>query len=314
MGLSEREYMRPPNATRRAFSAHPATWSLIGLNVAFFFVQTILAAAGRESEVLSYFLLWKGGIESGCVWSIFTYALFHGGLLHLLFNCVAIRCAGGPVEQSDGIRRMLTVYWGGVAAGALFWLALAFAGNSYSPCLGASAGAFALFAYVLMKKPEQVIRLFVFIFPLPAMRARNALWMLVGVSAFFLLTTEIPHATGWWKPLPDVFGASQMAHSAHLGGAAWGIGMVFFKKFLSLLPTKQREKFRVSPLKQSVAVSVERESRPEAERFRQTVEIRMPSKEEADRILDKISTSGLKSLTPEELRTLEQTSRFLKRR
>jgi membrane associated rhomboid family serine protease len=140
-------------------------------------------------------------------WQLVTYAFLHGGLLHLMFNMLALAMFGAPLEYTWGERRFLTYYLVCVVGAGVCQLlvgsyALSHGADPY-PTIGASGGVFGLLlAYGWLFPYQRVMLLFP---PIP-MRART----LVIVYGLFELGLGV---TGLQ---PGV------AHFAHLGGMLFG--------------------------------------------------------------------------------------------
>ena len=72
---------------------------------------------GKDAGVITEWLcLRTSAVLGGQVWRVVTSALLHGGLIHLLGNCVHLWIAGGLVEREIGGGRFALV----LAAGAVF--------------------------------------------------------------------------------------------------------------------------------------------------------------------------------------------------
>src|SRR5262245_23017870 len=89
--------------------------ALISANVAFFFAQTFVPS-----------LTWTFGLRPGAVlmqgriWQLATYMFLHGGIVHILFNMLALWMFGTELERIWGSRYFLKFYFvSGVGAGVL---------------------------------------------------------------------------------------------------------------------------------------------------------------------------------------------------
>src|SRR5688500_3662145 len=112
--LDDRPYMR--SETGRAGCS--MTMLILVANVVCFSVQYFF---GGYSILLSkYFALSAEGLRHGFVWQLFTFQFMHGGLLHLLFNSIAIYCFGRAVEETVGPRTFLKLYiFSGIIGGLI---------------------------------------------------------------------------------------------------------------------------------------------------------------------------------------------------
>jgi membrane associated rhomboid family serine protease len=160
-------------------------------------------------------------------WQVFTYMFLHSSqsIMHILYNMFALWMFGSTLENLWGPKRFLLFYlicgvgaafvnMGAMAVDVAKWNELLMSGviskpeyymKLNTPTVGASGavmGIIAAFAYTFPNK-----EIFVFLFPV------KAKWLLLGMV------------------LLDLFGGfsnqqSNIAHFAHLGGAAFGIIIV----------------------------------------------------------------------------------------
>jgi membrane associated rhomboid family serine protease len=198
-------------------------------------------------------------------WTIVTYMFLHGGLMHILFNMLGLFFFGPQVEDRLGPKRFATLYFLSGVTGAVvsFFLAPA------SPIIGASAGVFGVmlaFAYFWPNAPIYIWG----VLPIPAR-------VLVIITTIFALISGIQGSRGG------------VADFAHLGGYA---GAYLYLKWLDRRTTRRREQFttRAAPP-------------PPAIKNWQQVDMKSiheVNRDEVNRILDKISASGVDSLTAQE--------------
>jgi membrane associated rhomboid family serine protease len=219
-------------------------------------------------------------------WSLVTYALLHGSLLHLLFNMLGLFMFGPPVEANLGGTRFIRLYLVSTLGGAA--LSLAFVAlTGHGVIIGASAAVFGVMLAFVLDWPDAPV----FVFPLPV--PVKAKWVMVFLAAISL-------AAGLGGARDGV------AHLAHLGGFG---GALLYLRGAALLrasaPGRARERPRavlVHPSGQA-----ERREAQAARRGRHGADAATLA--EVDRVLDKISAGGLDSLTPEERRFLDEISR-----
>jgi len=136
-------------------------------------------------------------------WQLASYALLHGGLLHLAFNMYGLWMFGSALEQLWGPRRLLQFYVVCVlAAGAVQLLVASGAPVPY-PTVGASGGLFGLLLGYAMMFPQRTLMLLFPPIPMPA-------WLFAVLFGLLELTLGFAGAqTG-------------IAHFAHLGGMVGG--------------------------------------------------------------------------------------------
>jgi len=229
------------------------------------------------------------------VWRFIGFQFLHGTFPHILFNMIGLYFFGPLVESRLGSKRYLAFYLLCGIFGAVMFLLLNLGGfivqtyfgshvtvpalifdSPYTPLIGASAGVFGVLmagAYIV---PNATVLLF-FILP---MRLATLAYALVAIALFTV-----------------IFGGHNAGGEAgHLGGAIAGFYFIrrpqhlhgFFDFIGWADPTShhyQHKRQRAGP------------APPPAKRA------------EIDRILDKISDTGLHSLSEKEKRILREASK-----
>lgn len=184
----------------------PALRVLLIVNAAVFVLDALLGLGSegpsRRAGVRELFSLipWEV-VHHGRLWQLLTYAFFHAGLMHLLFNLLALWMFSGEIERVMGSRRFVLFYLAcalgaGVATALLRW-------NSPHPTLGASGAVYGvLLAYGLLF-PDRILYLY-FIVPV---RARIVVAVFALIELFLSATAT----------------RDGIAHLTHLGGmlTAW---------------------------------------------------------------------------------------------
>ncbi|MGD8276642.1 MAG: rhomboid family intramembrane serine protease [Gemmatimonadota bacterium] len=220
-------------------------------------------------------------------WTLITYMFVHGGFMHILFNMLGLFFFGPPLEARWGSREFLKFYFICGMGGAIF--SFIFANN---PIIGASAAVYGVGLAFAMNWPDTPIYIWGIV-PIPA---KILFSLLVAFSLFSAFTGR----------------SDGVAHFAHLGGIV--AAFVYIKWDVHRRSTalarwrkgKSRKKLSVVPGRSEPA----RPESPEAAAPSQP-----SSAEEAqllgelDRVLDKISASGMASLTPAERKLLDDVSR-----
>lgn len=226
------------------------------------------------------------------VWRFIGFQFLHGSFSHLLFNMIPLYFFGPIVEKYLGGKRYLAFYLLCGMCGALLYLVLNLGGvvvsllahrtvavpgllfNSMAtPLVGASAGVFGVLMAGAFLVPNAVVLLF-FILP---MRLATLAYAFVALALLSVL----------------LGGHNPGGEAGHLGGAIAGFYFIrrpdklhgFFDFLGRVDPTSHHYRGRRS--------SARRPGRP---------------RKEVDRILDKISNSGLHSLTDKEKRILREAS------
>lgn len=247
-------------------------------NVVLFLITTAF-------PILQHWLAFVPDLALVRPWGLITYMFVHADFFHLFFNMLVLFFFGPPLEGMWGGREFVKFYavsgLGGAAASFLFAPQIG--------VVGASAAVYGVMLAFAMNWPDMIINVF-FILPV------KVKWFVA-----FLAALNIASIIGG--------AGGGVAYFAHLGGfvAAW-LYLRFddrltdrvsrLKKFVS------RRRMQVSP------GGTEKAPDPEARGGR-----RPPRREEdrvfdeVDRVLDKISASGLQSLSEEERRLLDDVSK-----
>lgn len=217
-------------------------------------------------------------------WTLVTYSFVHGGFWHLAFNMLALFFFGPPLEARWGGREFLKYYLLCALGGA----ALSFIFASHSAVVGASAAVFGVMLAFALTWPDAPIYFFG-IFPV------KAKWLVAILAAFSLFSAVTGARDG-------------TAHFAHLGGFV--AGFLYLKlsdpisyRLRRLKKSMPRSRFSVIPGGEQQQTPPPTEPRP----LRRRDEERLL--DEVDRVLDKISESGLSSLSADERQLLDEASR-----
>lgn len=224
-------------------------------------------------------------------WSALTYMFVHGGLIHLALNMLGLWMFGSPVERRMGSRSFLGFYLlcgVGAALFALGLMGLQWRVHSFVGASGAVLGVSVAFA---MLWPEA--ELIVFPIPVP-LKARTVTVLLVAFNALMIV----------------LGGDDGVAYEAHVGGAAAGYLMLRLKLFGAPdapEPPRPLERMAMAPSGRSGAAQPGQATAPR--RAPRRAADADPVAVELDRVLDKISATGIDSLTPDERRFLDDQSR-----
>lgn len=261
---------------------------LIFWNVALFVFPwlffALLSLAGIDIDYIQYIslssnpsqLLWKP-------WSLLTYAFFHSGIMHILFNLIVFNFAG----------RLFMTYFTGKQLLGLYILSAIFAGIIYilvfyvlsisAPIVGASAAIMAVLVATTTYNPLMELRLLII--------GNVKLW---HVTAVIILVD-----------LMQIRSENMGGHISHLAGAFFGF------IFIKLL----QNGFDLSSIVSSVLAffsnlfrkdkgtpfkKVHKNYNKPVAKNTSKIITRDKSQQQIDEILDKISQSGYDSLTKEE--------------
>lgn len=190
----------------------PVTKILLwALGIAFLLQQLV------EAPALTWFALWPwaevpvGGGEMHQLfkpWQLVSYALLHGGFIHLFFNAFALIQFGPRLEYSLGQKRYIQFLLTGTLGAALCQLVVGSmmvnAGSQPFPTVGASGAVYAVLLAWAVLYPHDRVQLI-----LPPMEVSvRTMVIIFGALALFMGVTGT---------------AGGVAHFAHLGGmlAGW---------------------------------------------------------------------------------------------
>ena len=171
------------------------------------------------------------------VWQLFTYSWLHdlGGLMHILFNGLALFFFGPELERRWGGRAffkfwMLTGLFAGVFSVLVGKLVPAWFDQ---PILGASGAIFGLLAAWSMLFPNREV-LLLFFFPL---KVKYLVWLSVGIDLVIFMAND-PRANG-------------IAFQTHIGGALTGWFLITGNWHPRVFWPKLRARFGPKPKKTS---------------------------------------------------------------
>ena len=186
----------------------PAVKALLIANIGIFLVQyfgqfvPIAPYGDLNGAAIELLGLTPALVVRGYLWQPVTYLFLHAGVIHLIFNMLALWMFGVDLERRWGRIAFLRYYFVcGVGAGLTTVLAgLASRAIYLTPTIGASGAIFGLLLAYAMVFPNRII--YYFIFPIP-------------VRVYVLLT-------GLLVLYQSAQGGGGVAHFAHLGGLIFG--------------------------------------------------------------------------------------------
>ncbi|HEX6135107.1 MAG TPA: rhomboid family intramembrane serine protease [Longimicrobiales bacterium] len=261
------------------FGLTPWVKNLIIANVALFLMDYLTRG------VLGIYMAFVPSRILVAPWTLVTYMFAHGNFWHLFWNMLGLFFFGPPLEQRWGSTQFIKYYFICGLGGA----ALSFLFAPMSPIIGASAAVYGVMLAFAMSWPDAPI----YIWGILPVKAKY----LVAVLAVFSILSMVQPSGG------------NIAHAAHLGGFAAGFlylrlgspggGMGGLRRMLN----KRRLRV-VTPDDTARKPTV---SRPATARRRGGEEEKLL--DELDRVLEKISTQGMSSLTPQERKLLDEVSR-----
>ncbi|MBA4072477.1 MAG: hypothetical protein C0497_11665 [Gemmatimonas sp.] len=281
---------------------------LLGINIAVYFLQVTVVSPDDMFEALGFHSR-DIGAPGRAWWTIGTYMFVHGGIWHLVLNVYTLWLFGPRVEAAwtpgEFTRFYLFCGLGG------WFLHLFMAGDTV--LIGASAAVMGVMLAYAALWPHDTV----YLFGLVPMTVR---WLMVVVVVMNLL--------GGMASMPD----SGIAYLAHLGGlgAAWlylrtsaRVSLAGVRRHVEPVPDLPEEdlphavpKSHRSPREPKADDAVARSKAMTARRPApaRPGQAKAPAPSETDaarlnRVLDKISASGLASLTTEERQLLDDASK-----
>ncbi len=207
-------------------------------------------------------------------WTLITYMFLHVGFQHIFFNMLSLFFFGPRLELELGGKRFLQLYFLSGVAGGL----LSFAFSPMAAIVGASGAVYGVMLGYAFYWPRQPIY-FWGVFPL------EARWLILGMTVLSIIG-----GTG----MTD----GGVAHFAHLGGFLGGyLYLKLFYKGSTLVANE-------TPVLQPVVRQEDLDRWQKIPREN----LHIVNREELDRILNKISSSGVGSITTTERSFLERFS------
>ena len=216
-------------------------------------------------------------VTRGMVWELATYMFLHGSFMHILFNMFLLIMFGSEMERWWGSREFVKYYFvTGIGAGVVHILSAYLFGNPHGLVIGASGAVLGvLLAYGLTFPNRQIL-----------------LWFVIPVSARTLVIV-----LAVMDLLFAFSGNDGVARFAHLGGML--TGLLYLKREI-LTSVWKRWTARTFHQGQT--------------RNRRSGKRDEELQEEMNRILDKIRTDGIGSLSPEEKRNVQEWGERARRR
>jgi membrane associated rhomboid family serine protease len=284
--LSDRNYMSPQDGnSERASGGVRAVFILIAINVAVF-----LLIPG-DSWLYSELSMSTFGIKSLKLWQLATAMFLHSKvtIMHLLFNMWGLYLFGTIVAPVLGARRFLTLYLISGVCGNLLWML--FNWDSPVGLVGASGALFGIMLATAMLYPDKE---FIMIFlPVP-MKTKTLVIVYAVIEVFSELSMQ-----------------DNIAHLAHLGGFLGGyvyIKFLFGKNipwdlFGFLIPGVKKT-FNPPP-GWTLHPQPRQEKGDDYEEHLRNPDQKVTQRE-LDQILDKISHTGINSLSETEMGILKK--------
>lgn len=284
MGLYDREYSRGPEPGFHLTAPTSATVQIMLLTGAVYLLQ-LSPVGDRIGEIFALKADWF--TRPWTCYQLLTYGFLHStrDIGHILLNMLIFFMFGRELEYKYGRREFVTFYLAAIVFAGLAWSLSEYAYVSSIGArgvahqigtVGASGGIAGLVALFALNFPHRQVLLF-FVIPMP-------MW----VAAVLGLAWDVKGAVGR---------TGEVAFTAHLGGALFGLLYYHFKWSLS--------RFIPSTLAWPRAKPRLRVHAPNDENGSEEDELG----DAVDAILQKIQEQGQDSLTWNERRLLEKASR-----
>jgi membrane associated rhomboid family serine protease len=280
-----------PTVIRWLLISNVAVWLLVEFILRPFVLNDIPIGGGNG--LVTYFLaLWPLRMNF-YPWQLVTYMFLHGGFMHLLFNMFALWMFGMELENVWGSRKFLLYYTiCGVGAGISNLLIGPLFEGVAGPTVGASGAIYGVLIAFGMMFPDRPI----FVYFLLPIRARYFVLIYIGIELFYGVTGTADH----------------VAHFAHLGGAAVGFVYLTLDGKVNLLPGvfgRLRRKAAPGDAGYYHSVSTDKGNISDARFYDIKDGNEIPTQQQIDEILDKISQHGYQSLTDRERQILFEASK-----
>lgn len=316
MGYKERDYYR---TDEYAFGgnqfATSMTVRLIIVNVAVYLISFVLSKG--DFNLMSDWLAVSGEtlIKPQLWWQFLTAGFAHdpNKVQHILFNMIGLFFFGTRIEQKLGSYEYLRVYLVAILLGNVAFAIRALSMGSLGPCLGASGGVVAMIVLTAIYYPRDIA----YIYGIIAV----PLWLL-GIIVVAL------DVIGNW------YGTDNTAHDVHFAGALFACLYGFTSMNLRWLAlprklTQWLQSFSRNRAIQRSGFQVHREEDDEEPYYKQPFSFASRDQKEEepeppannpthqaelDRLLQKISVSGIDSLTAKERATLDDHSRRMRQK
>ncbi len=268
----------------------PAIKRLLLVNAAVFVLNALLGGAlsqGSAWFAFSWSGLWEGyGLG---LLRLISYQFTHDwrSVQHIVGNMLSLYFFGTMAERSLGYRGTFRLYLLGGGFAALAHLGVtAVQGTFDVPLVGASGACFAFLVYAACMAPQS--RVIVIFVPVP-------LGLLAGFLVFIGLYSQyVEFRTGY---------PGGVAHSAHIGGALFGLVAHRLGWFRDFTPFEYQPGWFAGMQRRLQTWNATRRAADAA-----------AEQQEIDRILEKIQQQGMPSLSTGERRTLERASQKAKKR
>lgn len=254
----------------------------IGLAIIYFLVE---AFSKETIAAVNYWILLSSSPSELIFkpWTLLTYAFFHGGIMHLIFNLLVLNFSARLFLTFFTPKQFLGLYLLAAIFSGLIFVLTYFLFGSAGILIGASGAIMAILIASATYAPLYQLRLLLI--------GNVKLW---HIAAVFLILDLIQMPT-----------SNMGGHIAHLGGAFFGfiyIKLIQNGTDLSVFVTKIINFFTniFRPKKGTPFKKVHKNPTRPQQKTASKIVVKDKTQQQIDEILDKISQSGYDSLTKEE--------------
>nr|WP_315165068.1 rhomboid family intramembrane serine protease [uncultured Flavobacterium sp.] len=245
-----------------------ALLSLLGINIDYIHYVSLSSNPAH--------LLWKP-------WSLLSYAFFHSGIMHIIFNMIVLNFAGRLFMTYFTSKQLLGLYVLSAIFAGISYILVFYVLNINAPIVGASAAIMAILVATTTYHPLMDLRLLII--------GNVKLWHITAVIVIV--------------DLMQLRSENMGGHISHLSGAFFGF--IFIKLLqngtdLSTVVTRIID-FFANLFKKNTATPFKKVHKNYSKPLEKSVSkivTKDKSQQQIDEILDKISQSGYDSLTKEE--------------
>ncbi len=261
----------------------------------------------QASVIEDWFALEADKVKQGQIWRLITTGFLHDrmGIFHILVNMLFLYWFGSRLENRYGSEEFMAIFFASLLSASFFYVALDLYTGKSVPAIGASGAVWGIVAVYALLYPYERIYIY-FLFPVE-IRFIVLIYFLIDLHPVLLTLSGQDRGDG-------------IAHAAHIGGAIFGF--LYWYNRWELMPFVRRLTSSLGPQVNSGrgqwANSQRRNSsdRPATVPFRTSSEtptsMDAKAQQKMDAILEKISREGRDSLTDDELRVLEESSREIR--
>ncbi len=258
---------------------------LLVANLAVFVAGIVVPVIPRVLALIPAYVMYRP-------WTPVTYMFVHGGFMHLAFNMLVLYFFGPRLENRLGSKSFLNLYLiSGLVAGAFSFL------TPYTAVVGASGAIYGVMLAYTMYWPRDRI----YIWGVLPVEARLLMILMAG----YALLATIPMVLAFFGAGTQFsFGGGGIAHHAHLGGMVGGwLYMKWIQKTSPAAKFKAKADGATRTGWLADRQAIDRWTKIDRDAMHEV------NREGFDRIMQKLQTQGVSSLTPRERAFLDRFSK-----